>query len=416
MKNISRRAFLKGMSVTAGAAALASVGAVSLAEGANETTFADTIAWNAEYDAVVVGFGAGAIAAIDMADAGLDVVVLEKAPYGHEGGNTRYSSQRFLHVDEDARDQMITYMKNVRGLYENMGDDVIEFLVDGFTKTTAYYEKLGGAKYELKHDPEFPAFEGSDIVTKCYTMNNDGKGFWPVIRAAAVERADHIHVWYDSPATKLIQDPITKAILGVTVMHEDQAYNVRAKRGVVLACGGFEANNRMVEDYLQLPYAIPLGSPYNTGDGITMAQEVGADLWHMSALSGPFLEFQNPQTTIPFRQLMGTLSYSSLKDTSAIIIGADGTRFVNECVGLKHGHVMFHGLFIRVPISLPAWAVFDEQARLLKPLYRVWSQGMENGKWAQWHSEGSACYCSHDFIEFTISSCVCWSKSAICVR
>jgi succinate dehydrogenase/fumarate reductase flavoprotein subunit len=196
MKNISRRAFLKGMSVTAGAAALASVGAVSLAEGANETTFADTIAWNAEYDAVVVGFGAGAIAAIDMADAGLDVVVLEKAPYGHEGGNTRYSSQRFLHVDEDARDQMITYMKNVRGLYENMGDDVIEFLVDGFTKTTAYYEKLGGAKYELKHDPEFPAFEGSDIVTKCYTMNNDGKGFWPVIRAAAVERADHIHVWY----------------------------------------------------------------------------------------------------------------------------------------------------------------------------------------------------------------------------
>jgi hypothetical protein len=247
-------------------------------------------------------------------------------------------------------------------------------------------------------------------------MNNDGKGFWPVIRAAAVERADHIHVWYDSPATKLIQDPITKAILGMTVMHEDQAYNVRAKRGVVLACGGFEANNRMVEDYLQLPYAIPLGSPYNTGDGITMAQEVGADLWHMSALSGPFLEFQNPQTTIPFRQLMGTLSYSSLKDTSAIIIGADGTRFVNECVGLKHGHVMFHGLFIRVPIFLPAWAVFDEQARLLKPLYRVWSQGMENGKWAQWHSEGSACYCSHDFIEFTISSCVCWSKSAICVR
>ena len=74
---------------------------------------------------------------------------------------------------------------------------------------------------------------------------------------------------------------------------------------------------------------------------------------------------------------MGTLSYSSLKDTSAIIVGADGTRFVNETVGLKHGHVMFHGLYIRVPISLPAWAIFDEKARLLKPLYRVWSQGME---------------------------------------
>ena len=224
---------------------------------------------------------------------------------------------------------------------------------------------------------EFPAFEGSDIVTKCYTMNNGGKGFWPVIRAAAIERSDHIHIWYESPAQRLIQDPYHKTILGVTIHREEGDYHIRAKRGVILACGGFEANNRMVEDYLQLPYAIPLGSPYNTGDGITMALEAGADLWHMSALSGPFLEFQNPNTTIPFRQLMGTLSYSSLKDTSAIIVGADGTRFVNETVGLKHGHVMFHGLYIRVPISLPAWAIFDEKARLLKPLYRVWSQGME---------------------------------------
>ena len=377
MKNISRRSFLKGMSAAAGAATLASLGISASAEQ-NAAAYADTIAWNAEYDAVVVGFGAaGAISAIDMADAGLDVCLLEKAPYGHEGGNTRYCSQRFLHVAEEDREAMTTYMKQVRGLYENMDDEIIDFLVDGFTKTLAYYEKLGGVNYELKHDPEFPAFEGSDVVTKCYTMNNDGKGFWPVIRAAAVERSEHIHVWYESPVVRLIQEPFTRTILGVTVLHEDQEYNVRAKRGVVLACGGFEANNKMVEDYLQLPYAVPLGSPYNTGDGITMAQEVGADLWHMSALSGPFLEFQNPNTTIPFRQLMGTLSYSSLKDTSAIIIGADGTRFVNECVGLKHGHVMFHGLYIRVPMSLPAWAVFDEQARLLKPLYRVWSQGME---------------------------------------
>lgn len=391
-KSISRREFLRGAGASAGIAALASLGFARHAaaeETEGSVTFADTIPWNAEYDAVVVGFGgAGAIAAIDMADAGLDVAVLEKAPYGHEGGNTRYCSQRFLHVDEANRDKMITYMKNVRGLYENMEDETIEFLVDGFTKTLAYYEKLGGVDYELRKDPEFPTFEGSDIVTKCYTMNNGGKGFWPIIRAAAVDRSEHIHVWYESPVKKLIQDPYTKTILGVTAEHEGEVWNIKAKRGVVLACGGFEANNRMVEDYLQLPYAIPLGSPYNTGDGITMALEAGADLWHMSALSGPFLEFQNPETTIPFRQLMGTLSYSSLKDTSAIIIGADGTRFVNETVGLKHGHVMFHGMFIRVPLSLPCWAVFDEKARLQKPLYRVWSQGMEKELEKGWIIKG----------------------------
>ncbi len=389
MKNtMSRRDFLKGASASAGIAALATLGmgghvlAESTTEGGETgegaTTFADTIAWNAEYDAVVVGFGAaGGIASIDMADAGLHVALIEKAPYGHEGGNTRYCSQRFLHVAEENREAMTGYMKQVRGLYENFADETIDYLVDGFTKTLAYYEKLGGVNYELKNDPEFPDFEGQEIVTKVYTMNNGGKGFWPIIRAAVVERSENINVWYDTPVTKLIQDPYTKTILGVTVKHEDQEYNIKAKRGVVLACGGFEANNRMVEDYLQLPYAIPLGSPYNTGDGITMALEAGADLWHMSALSGPFLEFQNPDTTIPFRQLMGKLSYSSLKDTSAIIVGADGTRFVDETTNLKHGHVMFHGMYIRVPMSLPAWAVFDEKARLQKPLYRVWSEGME---------------------------------------
>ncbi|MBP3240109.1 MAG: FAD-binding protein [Oribacterium sp.] len=400
MKNLSRRDFIKGSLAavaTFGLAATTGCGQNDVPEGttaapetgaaekptatgvsAGSINFEDTVSWNAEYDAVVVGFGsAGGIASIDLADAGLNVALIEKAPYGHEGGNTRYSSQRFLVVDPKDKDKMITYMKNVRGLYENFSDETIEFLVDGFTKTLEYYEYMGATNYELKNDPEFPAFEGSDIVTKCYTMNNGGKGFWPVIRNAVVERADHIHVWYGTPVTKLIQDPYTKAILGVAVEKDGNVYNVRAKKGVILACGGFEANNRMVEDYLQLPYAIPLGSPYNTGDGITMAQVAGANLWHMSALSGPFLEFRNPETTIPFRQLMGTLSYSTMKDTSAIFVGADGTRFVNETVGLKHGHVMFHGMYIRVPVSLPAHIVFDEAARLQKPFYRVWSEGME---------------------------------------
>ena len=133
----------------------------------------------------------------------------------------------------------------------------------------------------------------------------------------------------------------------------------------------------MIQDYVQLPYAIPLGSHYNTGEVIKQAQAVGADLWHMSATSGPFLEFKSPKTGYAYRQLMGNGSTNYVKDTSAIIVGADGTRFVSETVNLKHGHVMFHGLYIRVPISLPAFLVFDEAARVKQPFYRVWSEGME---------------------------------------
>jgi len=52
---------------------------------------------------------------------------------------------------------------------------------------------------------------------------------------------------------------------------------------------GFENNQEMVRDYCSqlTATAYPLGTPYNTGDGIKMAMASGADLWHMSCIAGP---------------------------------------------------------------------------------------------------------------------------------
>ena len=84
-----------------------------------------------------MGFGgAGAAAAIEAHDKGLTAVVVEKAPEGLDGGNTHYSSQRFLTIKKEDRDKAIEYMKEVRGLYtDNMSDEIIEYLVDGYTET-----------------------------------------------------------------------------------------------------------------------------------------------------------------------------------------------------------------------------------------------------------------------------------------
>lgn len=61
---------------------------------------ANDVQWNAQYDVVVVGFGgAGATAARFAADAGAYVLLVDTAPLGREGGNTRYASQ---HVKESA--------------------------------------------------------------------------------------------------------------------------------------------------------------------------------------------------------------------------------------------------------------------------------------------------------------------------
>jgi succinate dehydrogenase/fumarate reductase flavoprotein subunit len=86
--------------------------------------------WNAEYDVVVVGFGgAGATAAVTAADTGAKVLLLEKAPQGEEGGNTRYALQLVMIPKE--RDAAITYYKALRSQFDNQSDEIVEFIVDG---------------------------------------------------------------------------------------------------------------------------------------------------------------------------------------------------------------------------------------------------------------------------------------------
>ena len=383
MSELTRRSFVT--SAAAGAAALGAAGLAGTTARAAEApaTFADTIAWNYEADVVIVGLGgAGAAAAITAARAGAKTLVVEKAPEGLDGGNTKYCSQRFLRCDPENRDKMVEYMKAVRGLFtEDMSDEVIEYLVDGYTRTADWYESVGGYVGDPEVDPEYPDFVNSDIVVKNWTAKDYQGAFWPTMlrNISELREQGKIEVWHSSPATKLVQDPISRTVIGVVVSKDgEQDVNVRAKNGVLLACGGFEANNQMVQNYVDMPKCVPLGTQYNTGDGIKMAQSVGADLWHMSATSGPFFEFQDPDTKVCYRQLTGTASYTGLKDSAAIMVGADGTRFVSETVKLRHGHVMFHGLYIRVPSSFPIYVVFDEASRLTKPFYRVWSDGMED--------------------------------------
>ena len=55
--------------------------------------------WDVEADVVVVGFGAAGVAAsVTAHDMGADVVILEKAPEGQEGGNTRVAGQGYLNT------------------------------------------------------------------------------------------------------------------------------------------------------------------------------------------------------------------------------------------------------------------------------------------------------------------------------
>ena len=360
--------------------ALLACASLAFAQGSPRIPFERTVNWDREYDVVVVGYGgAGATTAIAAADAGAKVLLLEKAPEGEEGGNTRYAAQIVLNPSN--REKAITYFKAMRGGYSHQTDEMIELIVDGSMENRAYVEYLGAKKLVSFPLIEYPELPGADGIS---TFIIDGEVWtsklWQLLQANVNSRSSNIDVWFASPATALIQDPERRIVHGVKVATNGTTLNVRAKNGVVLATGGFENNIEMVQNYVQMPYAFSKGAKYNTGDGIKMAMKVGADLWHMSTLSGPDVNFKAPDmptAAFGYGIQYPTVSmnmFTGVTSRSVIMVGSDGTRFVNESSFPSHGHINNHGTWISMPIPTPSFLIFDEAARKAGPLYPSWSK------------------------------------------
>ena len=338
--------------------------ACAMAEGA--TTFESTIDWDAEYDVIVVGFGAaGGATAISAADAGAKVLLLEKAPEGEAGGNSAVCKQWVCYVID--RDQAITYMKLLRGNYQTPTDEFIEGYIDEVAKNWDWMVSLGAPNPTQVDYVEYPNYEGAGMLN-LFSVNgkSDDSAAYRLVKAN-VEKRDNIDVWYEAPGRHLIQDPETKIIHGVVAEVDGREVNIRAKNGVVLCTGGFESNEQMLEDYVGRDNLHSLGNArYNTGDGIKMAQEVGANLWHMANIAGPWLSFMNPDTETVYFNM-------TVPGRDGIIVGPDGTRFTNEMISNKHGKTYFHGTYIAYPLPEYMYSIFDESVMTKGALLNAFS-------------------------------------------
>jgi uncharacterized protein with FMN-binding domain len=364
------------------AAVLAMVGALPVMAGGGKQSAADftsTIAWNGEYDVIVVGFGgAGAVSSITAADEGASVLLLEKAPKGHHGGNTRVAAQFIL--DFTDFQSGFDYLKALRGGFATTSYEELTYLVKGLMANDEWLTKMGAKSLIDVAYPEYPELAGSKGVR--FTMvesetlfDNFNSKYWQLLERNVFERKNKINVWYSSPAKHLIQDPISKTILGVQIEKDGKLLNIRAKNGVVLACGGFENNQLMIQNYNQRPVVFPIGTPYNTGDGINMVLEVGADLWHMSATSGPFLSYfglGNKEQVLFDMMLQNVLSNGFSANPkgegryvvkTAFNVGPDGKRFANEGIQSRHGFVNYNGVYRPQLAVTPMYVIFDEAAR-----------------------------------------------------
>ena len=318
--------------------------------GEDYLTYADTIAWDGCYDVVVVGFGAaGAVSSRIAADEGASVLVLEKAPEGNEGGNSRYCAQMFAYGNED-EEATYAYYRALAGDH-TVNEDMLRVYTNGIAHLEDTVSELYGIPKEnfvdmiinpitAAQSPEYPELPGSEAIAPI--SSNSGAisdSFLYNTMRSAVEDRDNIDVWFESPGKHLIQDPVSKAIIGVQAERDGKLLNIRALNGVVLACGGFENNNELTETFLGITEHGVLGTLYNTGDGIIMAQEVGAKLWHMNVYEA-LSNLGGSSYIVPEGSRGQMVSNSALINGSSMVISGGGTRFLNETKAPRHGHVL----------------------------------------------------------------------------
>ncbi len=342
--------------------------------------------WDTEADVVVVGFGAaGMAAAVTAYELGASVIILEKAPEGEEGGNTRVAGQGYLNTS--SVESAIAYLTALCGPF-TVPEPMVKVWAEEMCLNNEWLASLGGDPQEHQHPPvgiEFPDLPGADCVHKFHDGPTYGYSYtWKLFERLVKERP--IEVLYETPGKALIQHDTTKEILGVRAIRDGKPVHVMARKAVILTCGGFENNQEMIRNYLPgVPYCYTSGSPYNEGDGITMAMSVGADLWHMNNYAGPSMALKVPEVRTSFS--MQALHYSKEPPGGMIVVGPDGRRFTDEKFKTRHGKVPVNGRWMPLSTPCPMFLIIDHTHFSAGPLYDAhpshgWTQIVEKYDWS----------------------------------
>ena len=335
--------------------------------------------WDLDIDVLVVGFGfAGGATAIAAHDAGLEALIIEKLP--HPGGVSIASGGGIgMATDADAAFQCLRAACAGR-----TPDDVLRALADELVQLPDWIRSLaarsdtafeveevrGDAGYDLPGREAFGwilvrgmgEFEGFPWAKGL----RGGARLFRILLDNVEDRG--IPVWCEAPATELITDA-NGEVLGAWVVRDGRQLAVRARRGVVLACGGFEWAEDLKRQYFEGMPVFGVVGRGNTGDGIRMAQSVGADLWHMWHFHGSY-GFKPAGLSNPIRH-----TFAGPRGTTVmpwIVVDRDGRRFMSEIHPSPNDTnarpmTGFDPDRLEYP-RIPSYAIFDDHGRQLGPL------------------------------------------------
>ena len=345
--------------------------------------------WDIETDVVVVGYGyAGGIASIEAADAGADVLLLEKMS---NPGGISICSGGGLRTAANA-ESAFSYLKATCGGLTP--DPVLKAMAQGMTEVPAYLEEMAKInKAEIRTIPyignyPFPGYEDLGFSLYRNIPGFDPLTYYPHVRGLrggarnfkVVEdnlAKRNIKVLLETPVKRLIRAPDGR-VIGITALLRDRMLHIKARRGVILTCGGFEADEDLKRQFFQGHSIRTAAFRGNTGDGIRMAQEAGAALWHMWNFHGTYgLHHTDPK--YPFGLRLARLpdwvpgwKMPQNMEMAWIVVDQNGSRYMNEYPPYAHdvGHrpMLEYDTQTQNFLRIPSYMIFDEGGRKKYPL------------------------------------------------
>ena len=271
-----------------------------------------------DVDVVIVGAGgAGMSAAITAKQQGKTVLLLEKMPY--VGGNTTKATggmnaaETHYQAEQGIEDSVEQFVEDtMKGGHNINNPDLVRTLAEKSADAINWLDEIGaplpkvsfsgGATNARIHAPADGSGVGSYLVN-CFSETMEKLG---------------IEVLLETKANEIIM--VDGAAAGVKAESPDKELTINAK-AVILTTGGFGANEEMYCTYRpDLKGTVTTNAPGATGDGIVMAQAVGADL----------VDIEQIQLHPTVEQATSMLITEGVRGDGAILVNQSGVRFVNE--------------------------------------------------------------------------------------
>ena len=335
---------------------------------------------------IIAGSGNAALSAgIAALEQGASVLMLEKAGEAMSGGNTKYTAgaMRFAYNSGDELMPLLKDPEDPRLPQTDFGSytqkkfeaDLLGFN-DGRPlseeQTTLVTESYETVKWLASHDVKFQpiysrqSFEkdGRHVFWGGLTLASDNEGVGLFDQELAAFKRLGGEIRYSCAVTELVHED------GVVSGVKTSVGETLSADAVILACGGFEASESLRKTHIGPNWdkAKVRGTPYNTGDGLVMAQALGAQDYglfagcHATPMDLHMKDFGNLDLPAGERKKYRKICYFL-----GVMLNAKGERFVDEGINFRNYTYAQFGAAIMDQPDHFAWQIFD--AKVFDLLY-----------------------------------------------